>query len=232
MQYAGCLCGAAPVIKRYKASATGMVAGAIVCAQANGSSGQMIVTAATATANQLGSLLDTGVGPNAPITYSTTQGADEAVYGVIVNPDQMLRVLMVTGATGTALTADTIVTATASGLTTIGGTSVASPDMDQGIVWYLSGANVGRSRTIGSTSSVTATVIVPFAANAIGDTFVYAGLNIGLQGMTLTTSVQNVRSDIAIATGVNATTIDLELNGISDSYVTATLGDCVWCQTT
>jgi len=232
MQYAGCLCGAAPVIKRYKASATGMVAGAIVCAQANGSSGQMIVTAATATANQLGSLLDTGVGPNAPITYSTTQGADEAVYGVIVNPDQMLRALMVTGATGTALTADTIVTATASGLTTIGGTSVASPDMDQGIVWYLSGANVGRSRTIGSTSSVTATVIVPFAANAIGDTFVYAGLNIGLQGMTLTTSVQNVRSDIAVSTGVNATTIDLELNGISDSYVTATLGDCVWCQTT
>ena len=232
MQYAGCLCGAAPVIKRYKASATGMVAGAIVCAQANGSSGQMIVTAATATANQLGSLLDTGNLNGAPVTYSATQGADEAVYGVIVNPDQMLRALMVTGATGTALTADTIVTATASGLTTIGGTSVASPDMDQGIVWYLSGANVGRSRTIGSTSSVTATVIVPFAANAIGDTFVYAGLNIGLQGMTLTTSVQNVRSDIAIATGVNATTIDLELNGISDSYVTATLGDCVWCQTT
>lgn len=232
MQYAGCFSGSAPVIKRYKASATGMVAGAIVCAQANGSSGQMIVTAATATANQLGSLLDTGVGPNAPVTYSATQGADEAVYGVIVNPDQMLRALMVTGATGTALTADTIVTATASGLTTIGGTSVASPDMDQGIVWYLSGANVGRSRTIGSTSSVTATVIVPFLANAIGDTFVYAGLNIGLQGMTLTTSVQNVRSDIAVSTGVTATTLDLELNGISDSYVTATLGDCVWCQTT
>ena len=137
MQYAGCLSGAAPVIKRYKASATGMAAGVIVCAQANGSSGQMIVTAATATANQLGSLLDTGNLNGAPVTYSATQGADEAVYGVIVNPDQMLRALMITGATGTALTADTIVTATSNGLTTIGGTSVASPDMDQGLVWYL-----------------------------------------------------------------------------------------------
>lgn len=232
MQYLGAFSGNSPVIKRYKASATGMAAGVIVCAQANGSSGQMIVTAATATVNQLGSLLDTGNLNGAPVTYSATQGADEAVYGVIVNPDQMLRALMVTGATGTALTADTIVTATASGLTTIGGTSVASPDMDMGLVWYLSGANVGRSRTIGSTSSVTATVIVPFLANAIGDTFVYAGLNIGLQGMTLTTSVQNVRSDIAASTGVLATAIDFELNGIYDSYVTATLGDCVWCQTT
>ena len=232
MQYAGCFSGSAPVIKKYKASATGMAAGVIVCAAPDGGTGQMIVTAATATPNQLGTLLDIGSLQGAPIAYSTVQGADEAVFSVIVNPDQMIRGLMVMGATDTTLTADTIVTSTSSGLTTIGGTSVASPDMDQGVVWYTSGANVGKSRKIVSTSSATATVGVPFAANAVGDTFIYAGINVGLQGITLTTSVQNFRSNIAVATGVNVTTLDLELNGISDTYVTVTLGDCVWCQTT
>ena len=119
------------------------------------------------------------------LTYSTTQGAEEAVYSVIVNPDAILRAQMVTGATGTAITGDTIVTASSNGLTAVGGTSVASPDMDEGILWYTSGANVGKSRKITSTSSVTATVIVPFAANAVGDTYCYAGVNLGLQGVTL-----------------------------------------------
>lgn len=232
MQVMGMLSGAAPVIKRYKASATGLAAGVIVCAAPDGASGQMIITAATATANQLGLCLDTTNKSGESVTYSTTQGAEEAIYGVLVNPDVILRAQMVTGATGTSITGDTIVTASSNGLTAVGGTSVASPDMDQGVIWYTSGANIGKSRKIGSTSSVTTTVLVPFAANAVGDTFCYAGINVGLQGMTLTTSVQNVRTDIAIATGVNLTTIDMELNGTTDSFVHALMGDCMWTQTT
>jgi len=233
MQYMGRMGGGSPMIVRFKVSATGMAPGVIACAAPDGSSGEMIVTAATATANQIGTLLDAANSRTGEtLTYSTTQGAEEAVYSVIVNPDQLIRGLMVTGATGTTITGDTIVTASSNGLTAVGGTSVASPDMDQGTIWYTSGANVGKSRKITSTSSVTATVIVPFAANAVGDTFCYAGISRGLQGITLTTDVQKFRADIAVATGVNVTCVNLELNGTTDSYAQVVLTDSVFQQTT
>lgn len=234
MQYMGCIGGGTPMIVRFKVSATGMTPGVIACAAPDGGSGEMIVTATTATANQIGTLLDAANSRTGEtLTYSTTQGAEEAVYSVIINPDQIIRGLMVTGATGTAITGDTIASASSNGLTWVGGTSVASPDMDQGTVWYTSGANVGKSRKITSTgATVTGTVIVPFAANAVGDTLCYAGIGKGLQGITLTTDVQKFRTDIAVATGVNVTPIHLELNGVNDSYVQVVLGDCVFCQTT
>lgn len=229
MEYLGNLSGSTPVIKKYKASAA-LLGGIVVLRSAANASGQMSTSTTTSTAKALGLLLDNGMKSAAggPITYSTTQGDDEAVYGVIVNPDAILRAKMVTGATGAAITADTIVTASSNGLTAVGGTSVASPDMDEGILWYTSGANVGKSRKITSTSSVTATVLVPFAANAVGDTYCYAGINIGLTGVTLTTDLKNVRTDIAIATGATLSCIDLELNGVNDSYAHFTMADNVW----
>jgi len=232
MQYAGNFSGSAPVIKKYKASATGYAAGIVVLRSAANASGQMSISTTTSAADALGLLMDTGNNQGSPIAYSTTQGDPEAVYSVIVNPDQILRAQMVTGATGTAITGDTVATASSNGLTVVGGTSVASPDMDEGIIWYTSGANVGKSRKITSTSSVTATVIVPFAANAVGDTFCYAGINIGLQGVTLTTDLQKVRTDIAVSTGATLTCLDLELNGTGDSYALFTLGDSTFCQIT
>lgn len=227
MQYAGNLSGSAPVIKKYKASATGYVQGIVMLRSAGNASGQMSTSTTTSFADALGLLADTGNNAGSSITYSTTQGDPEAVYGVIINPDAILRAQMVTGATGTSITADTIVTAASNGLTAVGGTSVASPDMDEGILWYISGSNVGKSRKITSTSSVTATVIVPFAANAVGDQYCYAGVNIGLTGVTLTTDLLKVRTDIAVSTGGSATCIDLELNGVGDSYVHLVLGDHV-----
>jgi hypothetical protein len=193
----------------------------------------MSTSTTTSIAAALGLVLDNGMGSAAsgPITYSTTQGADEAVFSIIVNPDQILRAKMVTGATGGGITADAIATASSNGLTFVGAISVASPDMDEGIVWYTSGANVGRSRKITSTgATVTGTVIVPFAANAVGDTFCVAGVNIGLQGVTLTTDLKNVRADIAVATGATFSVLDLELNGANDSYVHLTLGGNTWVQ--
>lgn len=233
MQYAGNLSGSTPVIKRYKASATGYAAGIIMLRSAGNASGQMSISTTTSFTDALGLLMDTGNNQGASITYSTTQGDPEAVYGVIVNPDQILRVQMVTGATGTAIAGDTVATAVSNGLTVVGGTSVALPDMDEGIIWFTSGANVGLSRKITSTSSVTATVIVPFPrASAVGDTFCYAGLNIGLTGFTTTTDLQKARTDIAVSTGGSATCIDLELNGTGDSYAHFLLGDQVWTNAT
>jgi len=231
MQYMGCFSGSSPVIKKYKASAA-YVQGIVMIASAANASGQMSTSTTTSTANALGLLADLGDNAGQPITYSTTQGATEAVFSVIVNPDQILRALMVTGATGTSITADTIATASSNGLTAVGGTSVASPDMDEGLLWYTSGANVGKSRKITSTSSVTATVLVPFAANAVGDTFLYAGLNVGLQGCTLTTDLKSVRADIAVSTGATLSQLDFELNGAGNSYVHLTIGDPVWSQVT
>lgn len=232
MEYMGCLSGSTPVIKKYKASAA-YVTGIVMIKSAGGASGQMSTSTTTSIANALGLLLDQGMKSAAggPITYSTTQGDDEAVFGVIVNPDQILRAQMVTGATGTGITQDTIVTASSNGLTFVGGTSVASPDMDEGIVWYTSGANVGKSRKITSTgATVTGTVIVPFAANAVGDTFCYAGVNIGLQGVTLNTALTKVRADIAVSTGAGFSILDMELNGANDSFVHMTLGGNGWLQ--
>jgi hypothetical protein len=231
MQYAGNLSGSSPVIKKYKASAA-IAAGVVVLRSAGNASGQMSTSTTTSYADALGLLLDNGLANGASVSYSTTQGADEAVWGVIVNPDQILRMQMVTGATGTSITSDTIVTAASNGLTAVGGTSVASPDMDEGILGYISGSNVGKSRKITSTSSVTATVIVPFAANAVGDQYCYAGINIGLTGVTLTTDLKNARADIAVSTGASATCIDLELNGTGDSYAHFVLGDQVWTNAT
>lgn len=231
MKYAYNLSSSTPIIKKYKASAA-LAEGIIVIKSAANASGQMSTSTTTGIANALGLIVDNGMAAAAggPITYSTTQGADEAVFGVIVNPDQVLRAQMVTGATGTGITADTIVTAASNGLTAVGGTSVASPDMDEGILWYTSGSNVGKSRKITSTSSVTATVLVPFAANAVGDTYCYAGVNIGLQGVTLTTDLKNVRADIAVSTGATFSILDLELNGANDSFIHLTLGGNAWLQ--
>ncbi len=228
MQYMGNFSGSSMVIKRYKASATGYVTGILMLRSASNASGQMSVSTTTSAADALGLLIDNGDKGGESVTYSTTQGADEAVFGVIVNPDAILRAQMVTGATGTSITGDTIATASSNGLTAVGGTSVASPDMDEGILWYTSGANVGRSRKITSTSSVTATVIVPFAANAVGDTYCYAGVNIGLQGVTLTTDLKNVRADIAVSTGATLSALSFELNGTTNSFVHLIAGDNVF----
>jgi hypothetical protein len=231
-QIIGYLSGSSPVVKRYKASATGYVAGLIVLRSAANASGQMSTSTTTGAGDAIGVLLDVGDNGGQSITYSTTQGADEAVFGVIVNPDAILRMQMVTGDTGTSITGDTIVTASSNGLTAVGGTSVASPDMDEGILWYTSGANVGRSRKITSTSSVTATVIVPFAANAVGDTYCYAGINIGLTGVTLTADLLKVRANVAVSTGAALTCLDLKLAGTTDSYADFLISDHVFSVST
>lgn len=233
MQYMGTLSGSSPVIKKYQASAA-MIAGIVVLASAANASGQMSVSTTTSMAEALGLHIDLGSKPAAggPTAYTTTQSTiatdGVGVGSVIVNPDQIIRAHMVTGATGTSITGDTIVTAASNGLTTVGSTSVASPDMDEGTVWYTSGSNVGQHRKITSTSSATATVIVPFAANAVGDTFAYIAQSIGIRGWTLNTALDRLRVDVATTTACRCVVLDLELNGTSDSYAQLLLTDMAW----
>lgn len=219
MEFSGLMGSSTPIIKKYKASAA-QAAGTLVLRSAANASGQFSTSTTTSFADCLGYCLDNGERFGATRPYSTTQGAVEGVFSIIINPDVILRAKMVTGATGTAITGDTVVTAVTNGLTVVGGTSVASPDMDEGILWFTSGANNGLSRKITSTSSVTATVIVPFPyTSAVGDTYCYAGLNVGLTGVTLTTDLQNVRADIAIATGGAASILELYLDTATNSFV-------------
>ncbi len=233
MKVLGYISSSTPVMKKYKSSATTLVAGIIGLRSAANAAGQVSVSTTTSFGDAVGFILDQGEKFGATTSYSTTQGAVEGVVTLICNPDMILRAQMVTGATGTSITQDTVATAVSNGLTVVGGTSVASPDMDEGLIWFTSGANVGESRKITSTSTVTATVLVPFPrASAVGDTFLYAGVNLGLTGVTLTTDLKNVRADIAIATGASATVWDVELGGASDSYVHLVLGDQVWTNAT
>lgn len=233
MQFSGTISGSSPVIKKYKSSATTLIKGIVGLRSAANASGQVSISTTTSFADALGLILDQGEKNGAATTYSTTQGAVEGVVSIIVNPDQILRAKMVTGATGTSITQDTVATAVSNGLTVVGGTSVASPDMDEGLLWFTSGANLGESRKITSTSTVTATVISPFPrASAVGDTFLYAGVNLGLTGVTLTTDLKDVRADIAVATGASASIFEVDLGGASDSYVYLVLGDQVWTNAT
>ena len=233
MKYIGNISSSTPVLKKYKSSATTLVAGVVALRSASNASGQASVSTTTSFADALGLILDTGEKFGAVTSYSTTQGAVEGIISVIVNPDQILRAQMVTGATGTSITQDTVATAVSNGLTVVGGTSVASPDMDEGLLWFTSGGNLSESRKITSTSTVTATVIVPFPrTSAVGDTFCYAGVNLGLTGVTLTTDLKNVRADIAVSTGVSATVFDVELGPATDSWVHLILGDQVWTNAT
>ena len=234
MQYLGAFSGNSPVIKRYKASATGYVPGIIMAASVGNASGQISTSTTTTVTDTIGILVDNGNLQGASVLYSTTQGADEAVFGVIVNPDAIIRAQMVTGATGTALTANAITTATSSGLnaTSSSAPDMSSPSVDVGTIWYTSGANVGKSRKITSIAATVATVIVPFAANAVGDTFIYAGPGIGLRFVTTTTDLLKVRNDAVNSSGCALAVLDFELNGTGDSFVHLTYQDCVWNYTT
>lgn len=228
MKFAYLLSSSTPVIKRYKASAAQAI-GTVVLQVAGDASGQFTTSTNTGAANALGLCVDNGVAIGGSLTYSTTQGADEAIFGIIVNPDAVLRAQMVTGVAGTSITEDTVATAVSNGLTVVGGTSVASPSMDEGMIWFTSGSNVGRSRKITGVSSVTTTVVVPFPyASAVGDKFCYCGLNIGIKGMTTTTDLKNIMANIASATGADYVAVDLELGPANDSWVHLMAADHVF----
>lgn len=225
MQFAHLLSGGTPVIKKYKAAA-GHAAG-IVLLQAAANATGVSTSTTTSWVNSIGLAMDGILKQGASVTYSTTQGADEYLQSVIINPDAVLRALMVGSAANASLENRTVGTASSNGLTvvgTTGDTDPSSPDMDEGTVWYNSGSNGGASRKITSTTTtLTVTVIMPFAANRVGDRYMTIPYSQGTSGtagaiLTLSTNLQNVRAELA-PTGATAAVVDFELNGPSDSYL-------------
>ena len=229
MRFEYLLGGGAVTIKKYKMAA-GHAAGIVVLVPAANATG-LTTSTTTSFADAVGVTMDAILSAGAPVAYSTTQGAVEYLQSVIINPDAIFRALLVGSAANAALERRTVGTASSDGLTvvgTTGDTDPSSPDMDEGTVWYSSGANGGASRKITSTTTtLTVTVVMPFAANRVGDKYHTIDYTPGTKGVTMSTDLKNVRGDIA-ATGAAAYCVDLELLGAGNSEIDLSLNDHIF----
>jgi len=226
---AGHLSGGAAVLKKYKLGAAIANAGVIAMGGAGTSLGVIPVTT-TSFANAYGLTQDQA-------TYSSTQGATEGVVTVSVRSDQIIKARMCGGATdGTVMATYTNTSASAGG--TVLTAAIGTYDIDGGMMWCISGNNVGLSRSITAYSSnASATVTVPFPrAIAVGDVFMIIPWNIAGTGadgadgcgfVQATTLFTEANAQIASGTGGEVSVVDLELNGASDSFVLFKLRDHV-----
>jgi len=238
MNLAYLLNGGAPLIKRYKSGSTFAAAGGYATITADGGAG-VVLGLATTVADQVGLSLDT-------TTYSTTQGDAEAVVSLIVNPDAVLRIRM--GRTATAgtqlqVTTNSAANTAGTGITiTAGDDAPNSEEKDEGTIACVSGANLGQSRKITSTSATVYTVTVPFLNDiASGDQFLavpWTPADVVGDNVNLTTNLQEGRQDIAVGTGADLRIFDLEFDYASvsharrQSFVYALFDDHVWRETT
>ena len=227
MRFAYTLGGGQPVVKKYKMAA-GHARGIVVLTAAANATG-LSTSTTTSFADAVGVTMDAGpIAVGNLATYSTTQGDPEFLQSVLVNPDAVFQALMVGSAANAAIANNTIGTAASNGLTCVGTTGdqdPSSPSFDEGTVWYTTGSNASASRKITSvTTPLTTTVVMPFAANAVWDTYCIIDYTIGTIDVTTSTDLQNVRVDIA-ATGAEAVCVDLELNGRTNSYIHIKLHD-------
>ena len=161
-------------------------------------------------------------------TYSTTPAAGaEGMVTVDTNPDLVINAKMSGAATeDTALIVLTQTSASATVLTA----TVQSDSVDGGVMWGLTGANKGLSRSITahtSTTSLTATVAFPNSI-AVGDQCLYAPFNWagtgadgadGSRWLQVSTLFTQANAIIASGTGTPVSVVDLILAGRTDSYV-------------
>lgn len=226
MQFEYLLSGGAPTIKKYKMAA-GHASGIVVLVAAAGATG-LSTSTTTSFADAVGVTLDAILAASQPVSYSTTQNATEYLQSVIISPDAIFRALMVGTAANGSVEERTVGTASSNGLTvvgTTGDTDPSNPDMDEGTVHYTSGANGGASRKITSTTTtLTVTVVMPFAANAVGNRYITNPYTPGAKSVTMSTDLKNVRVDLA-KTGADARIVDMELNGKDNSYLHLFLSD-------
>ena len=237
MQFTYLLSGGAPTIKKYKMAAA-LAPGIVVLAPAANATG-LSTSTTTSFAKAIGLTLDSILSAAIPVPYSTVQGAIEYMQSVIISPDAVFRALMVGSAANASIEERTVGTASPAGLTivgTVGDTDPSSPDMDEGTAWYTSGGsgggNAGASRKIiSTTTSLTVTVGMPFAANAVGNKYHTIAYTPGSKSVTMSTDLKNIRVDLAKA-GADARTVDLELNGKDNSYMHIMLSDHIFTSNT
>lgn len=229
MKFGYLLSGGTPLIKKYKMAA-GHASGIVVLVPAAGATG-LSTSTTTSFVDAVGVTLDAILSASQPVAYSTVQGAVEHLQSVIISPDAVFNALMVGSAANAAVEERTVGTASSDGLTvvgTAGDTDPSSPNMDEGTVWYKDGSNGGASRKITSTTTtLTVTVVVPFAANAVGQKYHTIDYTIGTPDVTLSTDLKNVRVDLA-ATGAECRIVDFDLRGKGDSYLHLHLSDHIF----
>lgn len=236
MEYAYHLHGAgAPLKMGFQVNSTFANAGIPCLAPADGNAG-VIISATTAFDNSVGVTLDTA-------TYVTAQQTDgtsaEREVDVIISPQAVFRALMSGGATeGTALTQYPVTTESTDGLvvTTSSIANWASPQFDSGVVWFDDGANVEQKRKIGSVSGTAATVVVAFDQDTVvGDNALRAPwwfLDDVAKTLQLTTLLFQADAAIAVGSGGKFKIIDMELNGVADSFVLGIFDDHALRETT
>lgn len=235
MEYAYMLGGGAPLFMKFQINATLANAGIVVLAPGANNAGVQISTT-TSFANAVGVTLDAA-------TYVTAQQAAglsaERTVSVIISPQAVFRALMSGGAAeGTALTKYPVTSAASDGLsvTTASIADWSSPQFDEGTVWFADGANAGAERKVTSVSSTVATVTVAFDQDTVvGDNALrapYSRLDDTAKTLQTTTNLYQADASIAVGTGGAVRIIDLELNGVADSYVDFILGDHALGQTT
>ena len=225
MEYAYSLNGGShPLVMKFQVNAAFPDAGIVARAPGAGNGGVALPTT-TSAADAVGVTLDTA-------TYVTAQqsgNADtERLVSVIVNPDAIFRALLSGGATeGTALAQHTVTTASTDGLAVTTATAWDSPTFDEGSVWGLTGANLGRLRKLTSVSTTAGTVTVSFPVDiAVGDIFLRAPYT-PLQTVTLqfTTLFTQADASIAVGTGASLRVLELIGKGTTDSEVRFMLND-------
>jgi len=197
------LSGGGPVMKRLKISASFATAGIYAIAGATTTPGVKPCTT-TAVTDSAGLTQDTA-------TYTTTKATSmvEGVVTVIINPDLVAQFKMANSATaGTALVATTASAAQTNGLDvtiTTGDPAPNSPEMIDGTIVCISGANAGLSRIITASAATKATFTVPFPNSiASGDKFIlvpWQPLGAVAKVVNLTSNFAEARQDIAVATG-------------------------------
>ena len=230
MKSAGHLAGAA-VLKRMKLGAAAVDPGIVMIGGATTSLG-VIPPTTTSFANAYGLAIDEGV-------YDTTPTAAETGEGLVtvdVNPNLIIQALLNQGATES--TALTILQNTSASTTVLSDGDVGTADMDGGMVWCLSGGNVGQSRGITAWSSGTSiTITVQFLNTmATGDQYLFTPFNIAGTGAGgadgcgfMTTSTLFTQADNSAAAGSSAeiSVVDMLLRGRTDSFVQFKLRDHV-----
>lgn len=204
----------------FKISATVAQDQALIAEVADTGGGNVKLATTTSLVDMVGTVV--GAAGGGSLTYSTVQGDTEGLVRVVINPDAIFRARMSGGATaGTALQTVTTTGASAVG-TTVTAADTQENDMDDGMCWGLSGANVGLSRRITTFTANTSWVVtVPFPRGiVVGDTFTACPYSpfttIAIQ---LTSDFKEADATVAYGTGGNARPIELILQGVADSYV-------------
>ncbi len=223
--------------KKYRvASASSSNAGGYATGIAADGTG-IVLGLTTTVADQVGSTLDAATGSASPTSDLS------AVTRVIISP-VVYKLLAVKGATGGQLDVltESVGGSKLTNTMTTGETAPNGPEMDEGTIACVSGANKGQIRKITSTGATTATIIEGWVNNnAIGDVFIllpWTPADIVADNINLTTNLNNARADISLGTGADMRVVDLFVdmssvaNARNQSYVYAMFDDLIWRETT